>query len=132
MSALALRLRPDPRAAFATGAAAGLALVLAAVAVLSPLLAAGGLVAALFVLALTRSLAAGVAIFAFMTYFEFVPQLTESGVTFLRLAGIVLALVWLASVVTRGRQARSPSPSGPRPRPCGRWTRAWRSRTRSG
>jgi O-antigen ligase len=106
VSALALRLRPDPRAALTTAAAAGLALVLAAVAVVSPLLAAGGLVAALFVLALTRSLAAGVAIFAFMTYFEFVPQLTESGVTFLRLAGVVLALVWVAGVVTRGEQAQ--------------------------
>lgn len=102
MTTLALRLRPEPRAALTTAAAAGLAVVLAAVAVVSPLLAAGGLVAGLFVLALTRSLAAGVAIFAFMTYFEFVPQLTESGVTFLRLAGIVLALVWFAGVVTRG------------------------------
>jgi O-antigen ligase len=106
VSALALRLRPDPRAALATGAAAGLAVILAALAVVSPLLAAGCLVAALFVLALTRSLAAGVAIFAFMTYFEFVPQLTESGVTFLRLAGILLAIVWVAGVVTSGGQAQ--------------------------
>jgi O-antigen ligase len=52
-----------------------------------------------------RNLAAGLALFTVLTFFERVPGLEGAGITPVKLAGIVLALAWLATILNPDSRA---------------------------
>ena len=76
-------------------------LVIGLWAVVAPLLGVAALVALAFAIATAWELAAGVAAFTVLTFFERIPGTPETGVTVVKLAGAVLALVWIVRMLRR-------------------------------
>src|SRR5262245_21197661 len=91
--------RPEP-ASLLVPAAVATAVALGALAVVQPLAAAGLALGGLFVVLALRDLAAGVALFALLTFFELLPGVGSSGVTFVKLAGGILVGIWLMRLAT--------------------------------
>src|SRR5215471_16859613 len=95
----ALATLPPPgdalrRSSVLAGVVAG-GLAIGALATVRPLLAVGAVVALAFVLVAFRNLAAGV------TFFETLPGSPTTGLTFVKAAGFILALAWLAALANR-------------------------------
>jgi putative inorganic carbon (HCO3(-)) transporter len=93
-----------------TGRAARLALGLSALAMLalvgvgasrSPVLTLTGVVGLLFVLAASRELALGVALFTVLLFVQRIPGTPTTGLTVVKLAGTVLAILWMGRVIDR-------------------------------
>jgi O-antigen ligase len=91
-------------------AARGLGLVLGAIlggavigglAVRSPTLAVAAVVGLAFVWVAFRNLAAGLAFFVVLTFFERLPGSPTTGLTLVKAAGFVLALAWIAALASR-------------------------------
>jgi O-antigen ligase len=80
------------RERIATGLVAALAVPIGAVAVLSPAAAVAGVVSIAFVATAVVNLAAGVAVFATVTFFVLIPGLGASFVSVVKLAGAALLL----------------------------------------
>src|SRR5689334_25443850 len=76
-------------------------LAIGALATVRPLFAVGAVVALAFVLVAFRNLAAGMAFFVVLTFFETLPGSPTTGLTFVKLAGFILALAWLANLANR-------------------------------
>jgi O-antigen ligase len=55
-----------------------------------------------FVLIVFANLANGVALFTLLTFFELLPGLAGPALSFTKIAGLLLALAWLATLTTRG------------------------------
>ena len=70
-------------------------------AVVAPLLGVAALVALAFAIATARELAAGVAAFTVLTFFERIPGTPETGITVVKLAGALLAVVWIVRMLRR-------------------------------
>jgi putative inorganic carbon (HCO3(-)) transporter len=83
----------------------GLALLLGSGSVASPPLVLIGVLGLVFVAVAMRSLAAGVVLFTLLVFLERIPNLSSS-VTFVKLAGGVLAVSWFVRVMRR--DGRSP------------------------
>jgi len=79
-------------------AVAGIAVLLGVVAVLSPALAIGGAVAVAFVGLMVADVTVGVALFTFVAFLEVLPGL--GGLSAAKVAGVVLALSWMAAATT--------------------------------
>ena len=77
------------------------ALVIAAASVRSPMLAVAALLAVAFVAVAFRNLAGGLAFFVVLTFFDRLPGSPATGLTLVKAAGLVLALAWLAALMTR-------------------------------
>jgi O-antigen ligase len=77
-----------------SGGAMVVAVALGLGAVVSPPVAIAGAGAALFATIAFRSLTAGLAIFMVLTFFDRTTVLTQSGLSPVRLAGLVIALIW--------------------------------------
>jgi O-antigen ligase len=92
--------RPPPATTLLPGAAVGGAALVGAIAVVSPLAAAGLVLGGLFVVAALRDLAAGVALFTLLTFFEVIPGVASSGVTFVKLAAGALVAIWALHLAT--------------------------------
>ena len=71
----------------------------------SPTLAVGAVVGVAFVWVAFRNLAAGLAFFVVLTFFERLPGSPATGLTLLKAAGFVLAIAWLAALTNRREQA---------------------------
>jgi O-antigen ligase len=69
--------------------------------VVAPITVTVALLGVLFVAISARSLAGGLALFTLLVFFSRLPALTSSGVTFVKLAGIVLAGSWLLRLASR-------------------------------
>jgi O-antigen ligase len=67
----------------------------------SPTLAVAAVVGIAFVWVAFRNLAAGLAFFVVLTFFERLPGSPATGLTLLKAAGFVLALAWLAALANR-------------------------------
>jgi len=91
----ALRSSPVLAGVIAGGLAIG------ALATVRPLFAIGAVAALAFVLVAFRNLAGGLAFFVVVTFFETLPGSPTTGLTFVRAAGFVLALAWLANLANR-------------------------------
>lgn len=76
-----------------------LALMLGYVAVVSPPIAVAGAVAIAFVVVSLANLTVGVCLFAFVSFLEVLPGLGELSAT--KLAGLVVALSWIAAVAAQ-------------------------------
>ena len=87
---------PDlaPEFLFGLGAL-GVALAAGAAATVSPVLTVAAAVGVGFAAVCFRNLAAGLAFFTLLTFFERLPGSAASGLTLVKLAGIVLTLAWL-------------------------------------
>jgi putative inorganic carbon (HCO3(-)) transporter len=85
---------------------AGVAAVIGSASVRSPLLMLAGTLGLLFVVITVRNLPAGLALFTVLIFLERIPAISSSGVTFIKLAGGVLALAWL--LVMTKRDSRVP------------------------
>src|SRR5215470_2640128 len=101
----ALAALPPPgdalrRSSVLAGVVAG-GLAIGALATVRPLLAVGAVVALAFVLVAFRNLAAGLAFFVVVTFFETLPGSPTTGLTFVKAAGFILALAWLAALANR-------------------------------
>ena len=101
----ALATLPPPgdalrRSSVLAGVVAG-GLAIGALATVRPLLAVGVVVALAFVLVAFRNLAAGLAFFVVVTFFETLPGSPTTGLTFVKAAGFILALAWLAALANR-------------------------------
>jgi exopolysaccharide production protein ExoQ len=68
----------------------------------SPVLTLTGAVGLLFVLATSRELAAGVALLTVLLFVERIPATPTTGLTVVKMAGGVLALLWIVRVLERG------------------------------
>jgi O-antigen ligase len=107
MTALARRL--SPIAAIPTAPSVGVPLglpfaLLGVAAVRSPYYTLAATLGLIFILIAFRNLAAGVALFAVTTFFAKLPGTgsgSGAGVTIVKLAGIVLAVAWLALLIRR-------------------------------
>ena len=84
---------------------AGLGTLLGAAAVVSPAWSLAVAVGLIFVVVTFVDLAAGLALFTILTFFERVPGCASSGLTLVKVAGIVLAAAWLLTVLNRERRA---------------------------
>lgn len=73
---------------------------------LDPRFAIGGSLAVAMALLIVADLAAGVTVFTLLTYFELLPGASGPALSFTKLAGLILAVSWLARITTRG-DARS-------------------------
>jgi O-antigen ligase len=71
------------------------------VSVLSPLLVVIFVCGVFYVVVSVRNLAAGLVLFTLLTFFESIPSLSSSGVTFSRLGGVVLAGAWILRLASR-------------------------------
>jgi O-antigen ligase len=71
----------------------------------SPTLAVGAVVGVAFVWVAFRNLAAGLAFFVVLTFFERLPGSPATGLTLVKAAGFVLAIAWLAALANRRDQA---------------------------
>ena len=87
-------------------AGAGLAVALGAGAVYSPLFVVAATLGVAFIVVALRSLIGGLVLFTILIFFEGIPSLTASGITFAKLGGMVLAGSWLLHVTNRERTAR--------------------------
>lgn len=101
----ALATLPPPgdalrRSSVLVGVLAG-GLAIGALATVRPLFAVGAVVAIAFVLVAFRNLAAGLAFFVVVTFFETLPGSPTTGLTFVKAAGFILALAWLATLANR-------------------------------
>jgi len=94
----------EPSAVIALCATA--TVVLATVVVYSPKVALGAVAAAAFLALALRRLAAGVAVFAVLTFPEHLPGTLGAGATVAKPLGVVLALAWIVTVVVRPRSSR--------------------------
>src|SRR5437667_2072459 len=81
----------------------GLAAALGAAAVYSPRVVVTGALGIAFVVVALRSLIGGVVLFTILIFFEGIPSLTGSGITFAKLGGAILAASWLLNVINRER-----------------------------
>lgn len=88
-------------AAFAGGAA----VLLGVLAGINPLLAIGAALGGAFVAIVLESLTVGLCLMAFLAFLDALP--TFGGLSAAKLAGGILAMSWLATVLTRGRQERN-------------------------
>lgn len=93
--------RLDLLYALLLAAAAAVTGVLAGV---RPELALGAALAIAFGLLILADLSIGVAIFTLLTYFELIPGLSGPALSLTKVAGLVLALSWLARVATGTRE----------------------------
>jgi O-antigen ligase len=84
----------------------GLAAALGAGAVYSPLVVAVAITGVAFVVVALRSLIAGLILFTILIFFETIPSLTGSGITFAKLGGAALAGSWALHVINRERKVR--------------------------
>jgi putative inorganic carbon (HCO3(-)) transporter len=89
-----------------TGLAVAAAVVLTAAvvglgAVVSPFLGLAALVGLAFVLVTAKDLAGGIAAFTVLSFFERIPGTPETGVTVIKLAGGMLAVVWIVRILRR-------------------------------
>ncbi|HZB85854.1 MAG TPA: O-antigen ligase family protein [Gaiellaceae bacterium] len=84
---------------------AGFGTLLGAAAVVSPAWSLAVAVGLIFVAVTFVDLAAGLALFTILTFFERVPGFASSGLTLVKVAGIVLAAAWLLAVLNRDRRA---------------------------
>jgi O-antigen ligase len=97
---VAVRLeKPDVVSALLLAMAAALTGVVAGI---NPVMAIGGALAIAFGLFVFADLAVGVVVFTLLTYFELLPGLSGPALSFTKVAGLVLALSWLARIATRG------------------------------
>jgi O-antigen ligase len=85
-------------------AAAAVAVPVGVAAVVAPLFTLVGVLAVLFVAISARSLAAGVALFTVLVFFTRIPALGGEDVTYVRLAGGVLAVLWFIRLANRDAQ----------------------------
>jgi O-antigen ligase len=69
--------------------------------VAAPITVTAALLGLMFVAISARSLAAGLALFTLLVFFTRIPALSSSGLTFVKLAGAVLAGSWLLRVASR-------------------------------
>jgi len=92
---------PSPGTAALWLALALTGLVIGVWAVVAPLLGVAALVALAFAIATAWDLAAGVAAFTVLTFFERIPGTPETGITVVKLAGALLALVWIVRMLRR-------------------------------
>jgi O-antigen ligase len=99
LSSVALAERRDGLAI--SGAAALGAAFLGLIAVLSPPLAIVGAGAALFATIAVRNLAAGLAVFTVLTFFDRTTALSEAALSPVKLAGMVLAVIWVVLALNR-------------------------------
>jgi O-antigen ligase len=89
-----------------TGGAGGLALLLGVLSVQSPALALAGVGALVFTAIVARNMAAGLALFVLLTFFDRTTALQSVGLTTpVKLAGGVIALVWLFVILNRSSEA---------------------------
>jgi O-antigen ligase len=86
-------------------AGALLAVALGAGAVYSPRFVVAATLGVAFVVVALRSLIGGLVLFTILIFFEGIPSLTSSGITFAKLGGMVLAGSWLLHVTNRERAA---------------------------
>jgi O-antigen ligase len=77
---------------------------LIALASLSPKLAIGALVGLTFLETTRRNLAAGLAMFTFLSFFDQLPGFEALGAIVAKLAGAVLMFFWMLSIIERKRQ----------------------------
>lgn len=82
-------------------AVAGLAALIGSAAVISPVVVLAGTLGLFFVAVTLWSLPAGLAIFTVMIFLERIPTISNSSLTFTKLAGGVLALSWFLAVIKR-------------------------------
>jgi O-antigen ligase len=68
---------------------------------LDPKFAIGAALAIALALLIFADLAAGVAVFTLLTYFELLPGVSGPALSFTKLAGLILAMSWLARITTR-------------------------------
>jgi O-antigen ligase len=94
-----------PARAWAAVAVGGIAAVLGAAAVISPFLALTAVVGLAFTAIVFRDLAAGLALFVVLTFFERIPGFDGGGLTGVKLAGGVLAAAWLLQAARRRSEA---------------------------
>jgi putative inorganic carbon (hco3(-)) transporter len=99
LNGVALAERRDGLAV--SGAAAFGAAFLGLIAVLSPPLAIVGAGAALFATIAVRNLAAGLAVFTVLTFFDRTTALSEAALSPVKLAGMVLAVIWVVLALNR-------------------------------
>jgi O-antigen ligase len=88
------------RLGFSAAVLAG-GVAIGALATVSPFLAVGALVGIAFVVVAFRNLAAGLAFFVVLTFFQTLPGSPSTGLTLVKAAGFVLALAWLAALANR-------------------------------
>lgn len=101
---MALRLQSyDAVSALIIAAAAATIGVLAG---LEPKLAIAAALAVAFGLLIVADLALGVAIFTLLTYFELLPSASGPALSFTKVAGLVLAVSWLARIATSSERIR--------------------------
>ena len=98
-SSVALAERRDGLAV--SGGAAFGAVFLGLLSVLSPALAVLGAGAALFATIALRNLAAGLAVFTVLTFFDRTTALSEASLSPVKLAGMVLAVIWVVLALNR-------------------------------
>ena len=111
MSSLAVPRPTDRHGAVVVAGLIG-SLLIAASAVLSPILTIGAAVAGSLVVLTVTNLTYGLAVFTLLTFFERLPGLEGTSTT--KLVGIVLVLAWLVAL---GRRAPTRLPLLPRDRP---------------
>jgi O-antigen ligase len=100
------RVVPTGHSFLLTGGAAGLALLVGIGSVQSPVLALAGVGAVAFTLIVARSMAAALALFVLLTFFDRTTMLQSIGLTTpVKLAGGVLALIWLLVILNRSASA---------------------------
>lgn len=103
-----VELAPDPHALAARRVvyvAVLLALLIGLAAGVSPVLALGLPLAVAFVVVSLRSLAAGVALFVFLTFYDRAGESVGSSLTLSKLVGAVLMLLWVLVIASRGTRA---------------------------
>lgn len=82
------------------------ALALGALAGFNPQLALAAALGAAFVLIVFADLSVGVALFAFLAFLDSIPDAGDSTVSFAKVAGLLLALSWFATMTTRTERRR--------------------------
>lgn len=93
------------REALVLGAAAALGAALLGVgSVVTPPVAVAAVAGLLFTAIALRNLAAGLAVFTLLTFFDRATTLTSAGLSPVKLAGVALALLWLVAVLDRGNE----------------------------
>jgi O-antigen ligase len=98
VSPISVRSIPGERPRLLLVSLAGVAAAMGVLAVASPLVVIAATVGLIFVAIAVESLAAGLAIFTVLTFLEAIPAVSTLGLTFTKLAGGVLAGVWLVAV----------------------------------
>jgi O-antigen ligase len=78
-----------------------MALVVGMGASISPFLGVAGLVALGFAILTAKDLAAGVAAFTVLSFFERIPGTPETGITVIKAGGALLAVVWIVLLLRR-------------------------------